>query len=176
MMKSYQGKLWFVISLTQACFQLCSSYPSVWGSSWECISEENPPNKHKCRLENLLMMKATCSSYNNDNNGLSVQDEITQLLDAGRSKTLPNQHVIVLRSAGRSGWRSQDSVIHIILTAWMNISWSCLMFSLCALSPVYASALPKWGYRLLLWGNFKFWLFVKDRTWLKSLIKKLWLI
>lgn len=105
---------------------------------------------------------------------LSVQNEITQLLDAGRSKTLPNQHLIGLRSTVRSGWCSRDSVIGIILTAWMNILWSCLMFSLCVLSPVYTSALPKWGCRLLLWGNFKFCSLLKNRTWLKSPIKELW--
>lgn len=106
-----------------------------------------------------------------DNDGLSVQDDKAQLLDAGRSNTLPNQHLIGLRSTLRSGWRSRDSVIDIILTAWMNISWSRLMFSLCVLSPVYTSALPKWGCRLLLWGNFKFCSLVKNRTWLKSSIK-----
>lgn len=134
--------------------------PSGWGSSREWnAKEKSPPNKYKCRLKTLLMMKAVWNSSSqshacmnfftgimcvcrDDNDGPSVQEDMTQLLDSGQSETGPNQHLTGLRTTGRSGWCSLSSVIDIILTAWMNISWSSLMFSLCVLSPVYTSALP----------------------------------
>lgn len=184
--------------MTKAYFQLFSSQSKTINVhlliSWASI-RPRIKLRMQCRRKSplininagLLVMKAAWNSSSHshacmdvftritcvcrDNDGLSVQDEITQLLDSGRSKTPPNQHLTGLRSTVRSGWRSQDSAIDIILTAWMNSSWSCLMFLLCVLSPVYTSALPKWGCRLLPCRNFKFCSLVKNRTWLKRPIK-----